>query len=238
MHAADIMTRDPATVRVDAPLSEAVQLMLDRRISGLPVIGSDGRLVGMLTESDLLQRAETETERHAGWLRAFFTPGRLAEDFVHSHGRRVGEVMTPDVVGVAESTPLAEVVALMRDRRVRRLPVLRDDRLVGIVSRVDLIRALAAVLQQVPPKPGTDAEMRQAIYAALGRQAWAPRTVRVGVTDGRVTLDGTIFDERDRQAIRVAAENVPGVKSVEDRLVWVEPESGMVIAPDAMGTPM
>lgn len=238
MHAADIMTRDPATVRVDAPLSEAVQLMLDRRISGLPVIGSDGRLVGMLTESDLLQRAETETERHAGWLRAFFTPGRLAEDFVHSHGRRVGEVMTPDVVGVAEATPLAEVVALMRDRRVRRLPVLRDDRLVGIVSRVDLIRALAAVLQQVPPKPGTDAEMRQAIYAALGRQAWAPRTVRVGVTDGRVTLDGTIFDERDRQAIRVAAENVPGVKSVEDRLVWVEPESGMVIAPDAMGTPM
>ena len=232
MNAGDIMVHDPVSVPPEGSLSDAVELMLAKRISGLPVTDAEGRLVGIVTEGDLLRRVETGTEKRPSWLQIFFTPGRVASDYVQTHGCRISEIMTPEVFSVTESIPLEELVTLMKDKHIKRVPVTRDGKLVGIVSRADLVRALAHLLRGTDATPASDAELREKIYAELDRQAWTPKGIRVSVENGAVELDGTIFDERDRDAIRVAAENVPGVKSVRDHLVWVEPNSGMVYIPE------
>ena len=235
MSASDVMTRNVASIGRDAPIGDAIRLMLNHRISGLPVVDGSGKVVGMLTEGDLLRRAETQTERQRPrWLELLLGPGRLADEYVRTHGRKVGEIMTEDVVSVAEDTPLAEIVQLMERRRIKRLPVLRGDALVGIVTRADLMRALGQLVDKEPISASDDDEIQKCVLAELARTAWAPRAgITVVVTDGIVELDGAITNEKAREAVRVAAENVPGVKSVRDRLVWVEPVSGTVIgAPD------
>ena len=235
MNAADVMTRNVVTVGADASIGQAIALMLDHRLSGLPVVDGSGKVVGMLTEGDLLRRAETQTERQRPrWLELLLGPSRLANEYVRTHGRKVGEIMTEDVVSVAEDTPLAEIVQLMERRRIKRLPVLRGDALVGIVTRADLMRALGQLVDKEPISASDDDEIQKCVLAELARTAWAPRAgITVVVTDGIVELDGAITNEKAREAVRVAAENVPGVKSVRDRLVWVEPVSGTVIgAPD------
>ena len=235
MNAADVMTRNVVTVGADASIGEAIRLMLDHHISGLPVLAGDGELVGMLTEGDLLRRTETRTERRRPrWLEFLRGPGRLAEDYVLTHGRKVGEIMTRDVVSVSEDAPLVDIVRLMERHRVKRLPVLRDGTLVGIVARADLMRALGASVekQTAPASALNDAEIQRNVLAALAETAWAPRAgVRIAVTDGVVTLGGAVTDEKEREALRIAAENVPGVKEVRDHIVWVEPVSGTVIGP-------
>jgi len=145
MKASDVMSRNILSVGRDAAIAEAIRLMLDNRISGLPVIDTAGRLVGILTEGDLLRRSETGTERHRPrWLEILMGPGRLAGEYVRTHGRKVAEIMTRDLVSVTPDTPLDEIVALMERRRIKRVPVLDGDTPVGIVSRADLLRALAA----------------------------------------------------------------------------------------------
>jgi CBS-domain-containing membrane protein len=235
MSASDVMTRNVASIGRDAPIGDAIRLMLNHRISGLPVVDGSGKVVGMLTEGDLLRRAETQTERQRPrWLELLLGPGRLADEYVRTHGRKVGEIMTEDLVSVAEDTPLAEIVQLMERRRIKRLPVLRGDALVGIVTRADLMRALGKLVDKEPTSASDDDEIQKCVLAELARTAWAPRAgITVVVTDGIVELDGAITNEKAREAVRVAAENVPGVKGVRDRLVWVEPVSGTVIgAPD------
>jgi len=207
-----------------------VRLMIDNHISGLPVLDPAGHAVGVLTEGDLLQRIETGTAGKApGWLSVIFTPGRLASTYVQTHGRRVSDVMTPDPITIDEATPLAEVSELMRTRRVKRLPVTRDSKVVGIVSRADLVHALAKELD-TPAASASDTVIRNAILSELASQPWAPRrSFSIAVEDGVVDLDGVVFDVRERDAIRVAAENVPGVKQVENRLVVIEPNTGMLM---------
>jgi CBS domain-containing protein len=230
MKAGDIMTRGVIAVRGEAPLAQAVRLMIDNRISGLPVLDAAGRAVGVLTEGDLLRRAETGTEgKRPGWLEIIFVPGRLADDYIRTHGRRVSEVMTPDVLTVDEATPLDEVAHTMRNKRVKRLPVTRDGVVVGIISRADLVKVLAEKLE-VAAETGDDATVRDLILAELRRESWVPlRSITVSVTDGVVALDGVVFDERQRQAIGVAAENVAGVKALDNRLIVVEPNTGIVM---------
>ena len=230
MKASDVMSRNILSVGRDATIAEAIRLMLDNQISGLPVIDA-GRLVGILTEGDLLRRSETGTERHRPrWLEILMGPGRLAGEYVRTHGRKVEEIMTRDLVSVTPDTPLDEIVALMERRRVKRVPVLDGDAPVGIVSRTDLLRALARTLDEEPVAVVGDDEIRERILAELAKVSWVPRdglTITVG--DGAVGLDGVILDEKEREALRVAVENVPGVRAVEDRLVWVEPVSGTII---------
>jgi len=232
MKAADVMSRNVVSARPDMPVAEAIGLMLDKGISGLPVAEADGSVVGILTEGDLLRRSETGTQKRRGrWLELLLGPGRLAGEYVRTHGRVVGELMTREVVAVAEDTPLDQVVGLMEENRVKRLPVLRGGRLVGIVSRADLLRALRHSLGGAPAAGG-DAAIRERVLAEIARAAWSPREgISVGVTDGAVDLAGVVFDEKQREALIVAAENVPGVKEVRDHLVWVEPVSGVVIDP-------
>ncbi len=238
MIAADLMSRSVVAISPDAPLAQAIQLMTDRRVSGLPVIDAEGRAVGMLTEGDLLRRVETGTEGKApGWFASFFFPGQQAERYVHTHGRRVAEVMTQDVISVEEETPLAEVVALMQRRRIKRLPVLRGDKVVGIISRADLVRVVGDALAE-GAVTADDTAIRKSIIEEIAQAPWAPRTsVSVAVENGVVLLDGCVFDMRGRSAIGVLAENVPGVKRVENRLICIEPATGMLIYdPDDVGS--
>jgi CBS domain-containing protein len=235
MNAGDVMTREVISVGRDTPIRQAIGLMLERHISGLPVVEEGGKLVGILTEGDLLRRGETGTARQRRhWLDLLLGPSRMAGEYVRTHGRRVGEIMTHEVVSVAEDTPLEEVVRLMEHHRIKRVPVVYGDSLLGLVSRADLLRALAAAIDREPAAVGGDAEIRERILAELAKTEWAPREgLTIAVEDGVVQLDGVVFDEKERAALRVAAENAPGVKGVEDHLVWVEPVSGTVIeAPD------
>ena len=231
MKAADLMTSFVVTVRPDATIEYAAQLMLQYRISGLPVTDTDGTVLGIVTESDLLRRAETGTEkRHARWVSFLIGPGRLAQEYVHSRGRKVGEVMTERVFTVTPEMPLADLVVLMETKRVKRVPVVDQGRLVGIVSRADVMGALVGLLSEKPAGAATDSEIRNQILAEIDRQPWGPRgSVDVIVTNGVVVLKGMIPDERERAALCVAAENVPGVKAVHDRLVWVDSVSGIVV---------
>ncbi|MGC1891284.1 MAG: CBS domain-containing protein [Stellaceae bacterium] len=231
MKAADLMTSFVVTVTPEATIEYAAQLMLQHRISGLPVTDSDGGVLGIVTESDLLRRAETGTDkRHARWVSLLIGPGRLAQEYVHTHGRKVGEVMTERVFTVTPETPLADLVALMETKHVKRVPVVDQGRLVGIVSRADVMAALVGLLSEKPAGSVTDSDIRNQIHAEIDRQPWGPRgSVDVIVTNGVVVLKGTIPDERERAALCVAAENVPGVTAVHDRLIWIDSVSGIVI---------
>jgi len=231
MNAREIMSRRVITVTPETTIEEAIRLMLDHRISGLPVVEADGALAGIVTEGDLLRRFETGTDkRHSGWVSLLLGPGRLAAEYTRSHAHKVGEVMTTEVASVSPETPLAEVVELMEDRHIKRVPVTDGGKLVGIVSRANLVAALANQLAKDRGSPLSDDDIRRAILAEIDKQPWGPReSVDAVVRDGVVELHGTILDERERSALIVAAENLPGVKAVRDKLVWVEPNSGMVL---------
>lgn len=232
MRVQDVMTRGVIGIAPSASISEAIRLMLSNRLSGLPVVEADGRLVGVVTEGDFLRRSELETKSPSpGWLSFLAGPGRLADRYVHGHGRRVSEIMSLAPVTVAAGARLNEAVDLMVEHHVKRLPVMESDRLVGIVARSDLLRALADKLPGETSELAGDEQIRRAIETSLAGQPWAGRNdlVRVRVTDGIVELEGTITDERQRAAYVVAAENVAGVRGVLDHLVWVEPISGMVV---------
>ena len=229
MKAHDVMTWGTITVEPDASVTRAVRLMLQNKISGLPVVDANGQLVGMVTEGDFLRRGELGTQRQRPrWLEFLLGPGRLAAEYVRSSGQKVGEVMTPEPWTVTPETPLDEVVHLMERHRVKRLPVVQDGKLIGIVSRANLLHALASVAHEVKAPAGDDATIRERILAECAKQSWATH-VNVVVRDGVVGLWGVITDERERQAFIVAAENVPGVKAVHDHLAWIEPTSGMVV---------
>ena len=229
--ASDVMTHDVATIAAGSALQVAIRLMLDRRVSGLPVLDDTGMLVGILTEGDLLRRVELGTEQHrSGWRTFLLGPDRQAADYVASHSRVVRDVMTAAVLTVDATAPLADVVTIMQDKHVKRVPVLSASRLVGIVSRSDLLRHLAG---SFPALTGgySDLAIHDAILAEFKRQSWALDGIEVVVTDGVVDLEGVIFEISQRSAIRVAVENVPGVTAMRDHTTWVEPYSGMTDAP-------
>jgi CBS domain-containing protein len=234
MKASDVMTRKVLTVGPETSVANAIQMMLDNNVSGLPVL-DNGKVVGILTEGDLLRRGETGTERHRPrWLEILMGPGRMAGEYVRAHGRRVKELMTADLVSVGGDTPLDEVVGLMERRRIKRVPVIEGEALVGVVSRLDLLRALLRAIEAQHSEDGSDDEIHEQILAELAKAAWVPRDgFSIAVKDGVVDLNGVILEEKEREALRVVAENVPGVKAVVDHLVWIEPVSGTVIEPPA-----
>jgi len=233
MKASDAMTRAVISVDPDATVLQAARLMLQRRISGLPVIDKAGKLVGILSEGDFLRRRETQTERRRSrWLEFLMGPGKVAAEYTHSHGSKVFEVMTSEAYTVGEDTPLEDIVELMERRRIKRVPVLRDNQVVGIVTRSNLMHAMVSLARTEPKGAKDDAAIREKLLTEMQKEEWAPIAMtNVVVRDGVVELWGVIIDERQRQALKVAAENIPGVKSVKDHMVWVEPTSGMFIEP-------
>jgi CBS domain-containing protein len=235
MKAKDVMTSPVVSIEPDASIWQAVRIMLQRHISGLPVIDQKGALVGIVTEGDFLRRVETGTQRRRPrWLEYLIGPGRLADEYTRAHGRKVSEIMTADPLTVREDTPLDEIVRLMEKRQIKRVPVVRDQQVVGIVSRANLVHALASCARDIRPASAGDRAIRDRIVAELASQSWAPvALVDVQVRDGVVELWGMITDERERKAIVVAAENAPGVKAVNDHLAWVDAISGMVLYPSS-----
>ena len=229
MRAHQIMTRKVITVKADTSIRDAANLMLQNHISGLPVVDEAGRLIGIVSEGDFLCRSEigTQTPR-IRWLDFLMGPGKSAVDFVREHGRKVGEIMTQDdLCTVTEDTPLEDLVRLMERKNVKRVPVVRETALVGIVTRTDLLRAVASLARDIPDPTADDDHIRSRVIASIEKNEWQPPQLGVTVRDGIVHLSGMITDERSRQATIVAAENVDGVKLVHDHLYLFDAMSGL-----------
>lgn len=233
MKASEVMQRNPITVTPATAIADAVHLMVTQRISSLPVVNEFGAVVGMVSEGDLLRRVELGTEAsNSRWLIWLGSRGRAAREYVRSHARRVGEVMTASVVCVAPDTELSEVVALMESRHIKRVPVLEKGRLIGIITRWGLMRVLEGLLPRTSIRPVDDEELRRRLLVAVKEQSWAPRTpFDLKVVNGVVEFVGVVTDERERTALRVLAENTPGVRGVVDHLLWIDLMSGVPLDP-------
>ena len=225
MNVADVMTREVVSVAPDATIAEIAKTMLEHHVAGLPVV-AEGALVGMVSERDLMRRREIGTApAHNRWAAFFASEQEAAAIFVHEHGGTAADVMTRKVVSVAPQTPLATAAELLDRHRIKRLPVVDGGKLVGIVARADLLRALAGALAKPPAAATDDAALRDAVLAALRAQPWGRMATRgtVMVEAGTVHLWGTVLDGAERRACVIAAEAVPGVKAVADHMtLWHE----------------
>ena len=228
MRAMDVMTTEVITVDPDTSVQALAALLSERGISGVPVVDVDNRVVGIVSEGDLLHRVETGTERRAQrrrrswWLDTIGSDEELARNYVKSHGRTAKDVMTSDVISVSDTSELADIANLLETKRIKRVPVVRDGKLVGIVSRANLVRALAAAGSRLTADTATDDRtIRQKLLQELQAQKWvhtwaADIIVRDGVVHIWVSDDRP---EEERQALRIAAENIPGVRGVEEHIV-------------------
>lgn len=226
MKARDIMTTKVVTVSEDTSVHDIANLMIEKNISGVPVVDKRHRVVGMVSEGDLIRRAEIDTDRpRSRWLYLLTGPRERARDFTKTHGLHASDVMVKPVIHVHEGASLATIADLMERKRIKRLPVLAGERLVGLVTRADLLRALAAHKPvEMPPLADNDAAIRDRMNKILAEEEWAESAmVNVIVTDGNVQLWGVIDSEEQRQALHVAAEEIPGVKSVEDHMTFSLP---------------
>jgi CBS domain-containing protein len=220
MRVDEIMTKTVETIRFDATICEAITKLVQHRISGLPVVDSVGKLVGMVTEGDLLRRVELGTaHEHREWPGLFGGRDRAvreeAKDYVRDHTKRVSDIMTRDPVSVHESTPLSDAVVLMEQHGIRRVPVVTLGGLVGILSRSDLVRHLGDLMRGNAILRRNDDDIRIDVVRELSRQPWFKACkVSVAVHDGHVRFAGTLHDSAIGTALRVAAETVPGVISV------------------------
>jgi CBS domain-containing protein len=231
MRAMDVMTTNVITVDPDTPVQAVATLLAERGISGVPVVDSANQLVGILSEGDLLHRVETGTERRpdrrsgrrrSWWLDTIGSDEELARDYVKSHGRTAKDVMTRDVISVSDTTELADIATLLETKRIKRVPVVRDGKLVGIVSRANLVRALATAGSQLTADTATDDRtIRQKLLAELKDQRWVHTWAADIIVRDRV-VHIWVSDDRpgdERRALRIAAENIPGVRGVEEHIV-------------------
>jgi CBS domain-containing protein len=221
MRAIDVMVRDIVTVHPDTDVADAVKLLSEHDISALPVVDESGNLIGMLSEADLIHRSEIGTEKHRPWWQEAVTgASTLAEEFAKSHGKKVGEVMTDGVITVTEDTPLSEIAALFERKRIKRVPVVKDGKLVGIVSRSNLIQALASVIGRMDQHDETDRQIRLELQSRLQQQSWTDFGSRnITVSDHVVHLWGLVGSEAERKALLALAESVPGVAKVADEMI-------------------
>jgi CBS domain-containing protein len=222
MRAKDVMTSEVVTVSPDTSVADAAKLMLDRRISGVPVVDGAGRLVGILSEGDLMRRAELVTQRRPWWAGLASSPEEKAEAYAKAHGMKVGEVMTKDVVTIDEHEPLDGIAMLFETRGIKRAPVLRAGKLVGIVSRANLLQGLAT--GKIGESGPSDNAIRAAIMATAEEDAGVRASlVDVTVAHGVVHLWGNVASEAERAALRVVAEGTQGVREVRDHLRILPP---------------
>jgi CBS domain-containing protein len=213
MKAADVMVTNVITVGLDASVQDVAQTLLSARISAVPVVGANGELLGIVSEGDLMHRAEAGTGRRRPWW--------LAAEFVKEHSRKVTDVMTRDVVTAAPDTPLSAIAKLLEKNAIKRVPIMKGDKIVGIVSRANLLQALASQGKQVAGAgPADDAKIREKVLTQLDAAPWTqPSLINVIVQDGTVELWGIVDSVSEKKAVRVAAEVTPGVRAVNDNLI-------------------
>jgi CBS domain-containing protein len=225
MRAADLMTTNVVTVDEDATTQEAAAMMLRHRISALPVLDRTGKLVGIVSEGDLMRRAELGTERQRSWWLELLTANRdLASDYVKAHGQKISEVMTRKLVTATPDTPINVIALTLEKHGIKRLPILDHGKLVGIVARANLLQALAGMKLEAPARAGKDAEIREEILERLRGAPWRPWLLNVTVRDGVADLWGIANAAEEKTAAGVAAENAPGVVSVNNHII-VRPHS-------------
>lgn len=230
MKARDVMTRDVVTIDANRGVVDVARLLLDKRISAVPVVDGAGRLIGIVSEGDLLRRVETDTvRRRSGWHALMTSNWSLAAEYVKSHARHAADIMTQTVVSVSEDTPLGDITDLFEERKIKRVPVTRDGKVVGIVSRADLLRALVAATNLERAAVGNDDAIQAELIAELRRQRWARSTgIHIEVKDGVVRFMGTEPpSDAQRTALRIAAERIAGVRTVDDHMTPAEPRPGM-----------
>ena len=217
---ADVMTRDVVCVSTAAPVSEIAGVLAGKRISAVPVVGGDGSLIGIISESDLIRRAEIGTQRRRSWWRKVFVDIEAeATDYVRVHGRKARHVMTSRVVTTTEHMTLADVADVMEKRRLKRLPVVRGNIPVGIVSRSDLVRAVARNRAPLFADPPTDDAVRRNLRERVKSVTPSHGLIHISVHCGNAEIAGVVDTAAEREAILVAAENTPGIRSVQDRIV-------------------
>ena len=221
--AADVMTTEVVSVEPDTPVRDIAELLYTRRISGVPVV-ENGQVIGIVSEGDLIGHVAAIGEpRRSWWLSLFADESLSARDYAKTHGRTARDVMTASVVSVGETATLAEIARLVERHRIKRVPVLRDGKLVGNISRGNLLQGLAT-LKPEPPKSVDDATIREQLVAELKSQPWAHLYADdIVVENGVVHLHGTVRAEDERRALRIAAEGISGVQRVEDHLVASTP---------------
>jgi CBS domain-containing protein len=222
MKALDVMVRNVVTVKPDDQVTEAIKLLAEHDVSALPVVDEGNNVVGIISEADLLRRQEIGTEKHRPWWLEAVTPAStLAGEFAKSHGQRVAEVMSTDIVSAAEDTPLGEIATMLERHRIKRVPVLRGGKLVGIVSRSNLIQALASSRAPATGAGGeADRKIRQELLDRLGQEDWTDFGERnVIVSGGIVHLWGLVGSPEEHKALLALAEGVPGVASVSDEMI-------------------
>jgi CBS domain-containing protein len=227
MKAADVMVTNVITVGPDATVQEVAGILLTNRISGVPVIGADGELIGIVSEGDLMRRAESGTGRRRPWWLSVLT-GRevLAGEYVKEHSRKVADVMTPQVVTATPDTPLQDIATTLEKNGIKRVPIVKDGKVVGIVSRANLLQALASLSKAADSGP-SDSAIRDDVMARLQAEPWTrPSLINVIVNDGTVELWGIVDSQTEKRAVRVAAEVTPGVRAINDNLVIRPAESG------------
>jgi CBS domain-containing protein len=222
MIAADVMVSNVIMVRPETSVREVADILLTNRISAVPVVNNTGKLVGIISEGDLIRRAETDTHRRRSWwleLLAGSTP--LAAEYVKTHARKVGDVMTREVITASPDTPLRKIAELLEKNSIKRVPIVKNHKVVGIVSRANLVQALASRWKESDAQPAnSDITIREEVMARLDAEPWtrfAP--INVIVHDATVELWGIVDSETARAAVRVAAEVTPGVRAVNDNLV-------------------
>lgn len=223
MLARDVMTAPVLAVRPDTDVQDIAALLLECRISAVPVVDEGGRVRGIVSEGDLINRAEAGTRhRRSWWLEMLNGPQEQARDYLRAHGQHAEDVMTRDVVATSEDAPLPEIAALLEKHHVKRVPVLRDGKLVGIVSRANLLQGFA-MSAPTWPMLQDDRQIRVALNKALTEAGLPMHQVNVTVNNGAVRLWGWIDAEVQRQAARAAVESTPGVERLEDNLVVSTP---------------
>jgi CBS domain-containing protein len=228
MKAADVMVTNVITVSPDASVQDVARILLTNRISGVPVVGSAGELLGIVSEGDLMRRAENGTGRRRPWWLAILT-GRevLAGEYVKEHSRKVADVMTTPVITAGPDTPLQDIATTLERNGIKRVPIVKDGRLLGIVSRANLLQALASLPKGAAAAGPSDSAIREDVMTRLQAEPWTrPSLINIIVNEGTVELWGVVDTQAEKRAVRVAAEVTPGVRAINDNLVVRPVESG------------
>jgi CBS domain-containing protein len=220
MKAADVMEDEVLTVGPDTSVNDVAKLLLGSHVSAVPVV-DNGKLVGIVSEGDLIRRVETDTARHRSWwLEVLISNEKLASEYVKSHARYAGEVMTRAVVTANEDTPLSDIAKLFENHNIKRVPIVRGHEIVGIVSRADLLRLLAGLHEKSTPAPSDDEAIRNEIVKRMKAEHWySSAQIEVAVNGGIAKIDGIAMSHDQQMAMRVVAENVPGVRAVKDTTI-------------------
>lgn len=228
MKAADVMVTNVISVTPDVLVQDVAYILLSNRISAVPVVDDDGQLLGIVSEADLMRRAEAGTGRHRPWWLTILTGRDIgAVDFVKEHSRRITDVMTRKVVTAKPDTPLQDIATLLEQNAIKRVPIVKDGKVVGIVSRANLLQALAAT-RPLKDADVSDSEIRESLMTRLKAAPWAhPALINVIVQDGTAELWGIVDSKAEKKAVCVAAEITPGVRGINDHLIIRPAESGV-----------